>query len=69
MIRRFLVHSIDWDVDNESELDDLPTEVDITIDAEDDEDAEDKICDYLSDEYGYCHNGFDYEEIIKVANG
>ena len=53
-----LATNIKWDTDGDIEiLDDLPTEVDIPYDME-----EDEICDYLSDEYGYCVFGFDIEK-------
>ena len=53
-----LATNIKWDTDGDIEiLDDLPTEVEIPYDME-----EDEICDYLSDEYGYCVFGFDVEK-------
>lgn len=49
--------NIDWDVDYEEELENLPTEIDIpnNIDIKDD----DAISDYLSDITGFCHYGFE----------
>ena len=46
--------NIDWDVDYEEELEDLPTEIDIpnNIDI-------DAISDYISDVTGFCHYGFE----------
>lgn len=45
-----------WDVDdNEKELVSLPDEIDIPEGMTD----EDEISDYLSDETGFCHKGFD----------
>lgn len=48
--------NIKWDVDTEEELEDLPTEIEISnnIDIEDD-----VISDYLSDVTGFCHYGFE----------
>lgn len=47
--------NIKWDTDgDEKVLQDLPTEMIIP-----DELAEEDICDYLSDEYGYYVFGFD----------
>ena len=48
--------NIDWDVDYEEELEDLPTEIEIpnNIDIEDD-----VISDYISDITGFCHYGFE----------
>lgn len=58
--------NIEWDAtdddltkeEQEDVLAELPTEVEIPDDLED----EDEISDWLSDEYGYCHNGFEIEE-------
>ncbi len=48
---------------------DLPSEfvvgcynVDDNWDELDDDEKSDAISDYLSDEYGYCHEGFEFEE-------
>ena len=50
--------NIKWDTDgNIDVLNELPNEVEIPYDIE-----EDEICNYLSDEYGYCVFGFDIEE-------
>lgn len=56
----------------------LPTEVyanPVCIDKEWDTmnefEREDALSDFLSDEYGFCHNGFSYEEIngkIHITN-
>ena len=55
------VYDIDWDTDGEDV--DLPNEVEVDVPAEvvDYGDVEDFISDYLSDEYGFCHKGFDIE--------
>lgn len=58
--------NIEWDVtdddltkeEQEDAFAELPTEVEIPDDLYD----EDDISDWLSDEYGYCHNGFEIEE-------
>ena len=47
--------NIDWDVDNIEDLEFLPTEIEIPEHITDEED----ISDYLSDETGFCHNGFE----------
>ena len=65
------VTDVDCDTDDE-EVFDLPNEFDIevTFDEEDEEFLEtadflgDVIGDAISEEYGFCHYGFDYE-IIK----
>ena len=53
------IYDIKWDTDGEEA--DLPTEIDKTFDGYKDitdEDLLDEISDWLSDEYGYCHDGF-----------
>lgn len=51
--------NIKWDTDGEEEiLESLPTEIDIPEWMED----EDEISDYISDETGFCHNGFELGE-------
>lgn len=53
--------NIIWDVDNEKDLEMLPTEIDIPEGMTD----EDEISDYISDATGFCHKGFvlDCEEV------
>lgn len=52
--------NIEWDIEDEEdiELEDLPTEVEIPKGMTD----EDEISDWLSDKYGFCHNGFELED-------
>ena len=45
--------NIIWDVDDERDLQFLPTEIDIPDGMEDD----DEISDYISEVTGFCHNG------------
>lgn len=47
--------NIIWDVDIEEDLENLPTEIDIPIGMTD----EDEISDYITDETGFCHLGFE----------
>lgn len=47
--------NIMWDVDNKEDLKDLPTEIEIPAGMTD----EDDISDYISDETGFCHCGFE----------
>ncbi len=58
---------VDWDVDDENDLFDLPLVVDVPANLFDDEEDEDAVSDYLSDEYCFCVNGWceltDKEEI------
>lgn len=48
---------IEWDVDDESDLEFLPTEIEIPDDID-----EDDIEYYISDITGYCHKGFVLED-------
>lgn len=70
---KFIVTDIDWDTTNDNSFEEikaddlgLPDEVIVNteyLDIEDDEDmdeVENAISDYLSDEYGFCHNGFTF---------
>lgn len=51
--------NIKWDTDGDKEvLNELPTEVTIPENTE-----EEDVCDYLSDEYGYCVFGFDVVQL------
>ena len=50
--------NIKWDVDDIEDLEDLPTEMDIPCGMED----EDEISDWLSEQTGFCHYGFELEE-------
>ena len=51
-MNNYNVFDIDWDVDYEDDLEDLPTEVVIGADGEE------EIADALSDKYGFCVNRF-----------
>lgn len=55
------VYNIEWETDG-AEVD-LPEQVEIVLETETDDGDElsDLISDELSDEYGFLHNGFDYE--------
>lgn len=74
--KKFNVFNILWDVDDAGEndldaqevLDSLPTETNVRVtsdnaDLDDNVSIADYISDYLSDEYGFCHNGFEFNEI------
>lgn len=52
------VVNIQWDVDDLNDLYYLPQEIEIPDDMED----EDEISDYITDETGFCHKGFELEE-------
>lgn len=46
--------NIMWDVDYDEDMNYLPTEVELPKEMTDEE----EIADYLSDTYGFCHEGF-----------
>jgi len=52
---------IKWNVDDKSELEYLPTECILEVEIDE---LDEVISDKLSEEYGFCHEGFEYE-IIK----
>ena len=52
-------YNIDWDTDGE-EID-LPTDVILTVDEDVEVDLEG--ADLLSDEYGFCVNSFNFQEL------
>lgn len=56
------ITDIKWDIDNsEDGKIGLPTKLIATFEYTGDADElEDMISDWLSDEYGYCHYGFEY---------
>lgn len=47
--------NIKWDVDFKEDLEGLPTEIEIPEGITDEE----EISDYISDETGFCHCGFE----------
>lgn len=54
---KFVATDIEWDTDDETP--DLPKVVKGVVVARDREHAHDLVSDLLSDDYGWCHNGFD----------
>lgn len=50
--------NIKWDFDTEEDLEGLPTEIEIPDGMTDEE----EISDYISDETGFCHYGFELKE-------
>ena len=55
--------NIEWDVDYQEDLEDLPTEIEIPEGMEDEE----EISDYLSDVTGFCHKGYQLVETEKIS--
>ena len=70
MSKLYVVTDIQWDVDEMEDIECLPSMARISSDdlLRNGEDAEDKelvaerVSDYLSDHYGFCHKGFAIEE-------
>lgn len=50
--------NIEWDIVYEEQLEDLPTEIELPFGMVDEE----EISDYITDETGFCHYGF---ELVK----
>lgn len=62
-MKTYRISNIKWDTD-ELEID-LPTDFLISVDIKEgatELEIEEKISDSVSDEYGFCHFGFNYEE-------
>ena len=51
--------NIEWDVDNDEDIDMLPTEIEIPNGMEN----PDEISDYISDITGFCHYGFCLKDV------
>lgn len=54
---------IQWDVDDLEDLELLPTEIDIPDDMTDME----EISDYITDQTGFCHNGFINGKSLRIS--
>lgn len=65
-IVKYFVDNIQWDIDyypdENGDTVELPDEVEVTIPFDCEQDHDDYISDYLSDEWGYCHHGFRMKE-------
>lgn len=58
------VFDIEWDCDGDDpEECGLPEEMELEVEHDSDMELEDEISDKLSDETGFCHNGFRYEMV------
>lgn len=56
------VYDIDWDVDEEEEVPDLPRDLDLWVyDVGDDEDFEDRVQEAIEDDQEFCVKNFKYE--------
>ena len=63
---KIIVKNIKWDTDGET-VDGLPDNVVIDELTPNMAEVEDEISDYLSDTYGFCHYGFDYEIVNNTT--
>lgn len=69
MERKFRVFDIEWDCDYEEDKNSLPNEIEVTITENDVDDINDQydidfyIENYISDLTGYCHYGFQLDEL------
>ncbi|KKK80014.1 hypothetical protein LCGC14_2827740 [marine sediment metagenome] len=69
---KYLVSDIAWDTDEEwdtdgEDVDDLPTSVVVVVDSEDYCDSEelgDLLGEVMSDDCGWCHDGFSYDRLL-----
>lgn len=60
---KYRVTDIAWDVDDPKDFENLPQDVTIVLTEDDDEDVDLVLSDILSDQFGFCHNGFNYRRI------
>lgn len=58
------VYDIDWDVEDEKDLDQLPTSLDLEVHYCPGDDLDELVGDALAKEYRYANNGFNFE-IVK----
>lgn len=72
-IRKFKVYDIQWDADLEEALDMLPDSQDVLVtsenvsDIDDDEEVREAISEHLTEQYGFCHAGFQLDEYSEVS--
>lgn len=70
-VKRYRVYNIKWDTDGE-DIDNLPThltsEIELYNDTNySDDEITEMISDDITDRIGFCHFGFEYEEIEEVT--
>lgn len=64
---KVLIYNIEWDTDGEEA--NLPNQIEYVFGCYNDisdEDLLDEISDWLTNEYGYCHKGFNVKEIKEI---
>lgn len=62
------VYDIEWDTDGvDPKSVSLPSEVKVIVNLVNGDDLGDIISDFLSDEYGYCHYGFEYDTFDETS--
>ncbi len=61
---KYLITDIWWDVDEDEEFDSLPQRITVKVSKDKDiDDIEEYLSEMITDKYGFCHNGFAYDEI------
>ena len=74
-MKTYKVYDINWDVDNEKERTFLPSVMRVPIfddsveDVNNREEIEEYISEYITEDTGYCHDGFRYKEITPNVLG
>lgn len=69
MEKKFHVFDIEWDVDNQEDLNELPKDLEIIVTDKDVDNFEnwwevaEFIGNQLSDKYGFCHYCFQFDEM------
>lgn len=63
-MNKWKAHDIQWDVDSPEVLATLPIEIVIPPDV-----AEDDIADFISDQTGFCHKGFQLKRVSACRCG
>ncbi len=65
-MKRYLINNIDYQVDNDFELSDLPKTIEVSVSL-DVANNEDELIDFLSNhistETGFCNESFSFDEI------
>lgn len=63
------VTDVQWDVDDEEDLKNLPTAFDLTFEHYKDEDIDEEVSNAISDKYGFTHFGFNFEVTGQDVDG
>jgi len=59
-------HDVKWNADDPEDIKDLPTTFKANIfDIIPEDEFSEILSDYISDKYGFCHEGFEYDFIAE----